>query len=188
MATQDLARVLNNPGRLIVAPTSTGIGSSYPYGGTPLGVVKRARLRWGIRYENVVAEEWGEAIETIRTGERPLLAFLLEQWDDDAIRKFFPRVTLTPSPAGLTDMVRIDGAAGPGYVAAIDPILFAPFDPSHKAIFFRRPIARLLDDAETAFAVDETAAFPFVFEAQRDQAWSSVPPWQVDRLEHLQFS
>lgn len=185
MASLDLTRALRNPGRLVLSPTSTAPGTTYPYGGTALGYVKQVRLRWGIAYHRVIAEEWNEFTETDRIGEFPILAFVLEQWDDDLTKRVFPLVTTTGSPSGLADIARIDGGAGPAKVAAMEPLLFAPFDPKHKAVYLRRPEPELEAQAQLELALIQDAVFPLVVVATRDASWATTPPWQVDKLEHL---
>lgn len=182
MAAIDLARVLRVPGRLALNPGTIYPGT-YPFGGTALGKVSEVELDWGLRYVPVVAEEFGEAVEDLRVSELPLLAFTLEQWDSDTIQKIFPSVKTSGSPSGIGGISRINGGARPGFVTALDPILFTPDDPRHPGVLFHRPLPEVA--RPISFSLEEESFFFLLLRATRD---SNGNVYQVDLLEHLSLT
>jgi hypothetical protein len=179
MAAPDLTKVFHNPGQLFLGPTSASLGVAAAYGGTAVGRVRRVRWAWGLSYERNRAEEWGEVTESRRVGEVPILVFLLDQRDDDMIPRVWPKTTGT-GPA------RVDGGYGPGVVAALPPILFAPFDESKDAFYMRRPVPELEVQAALEASIREKSSWGVIAcHGTRDSAWKSVPPWQVGKLSTL---
>lgn len=179
MAAIDLERAFRNPGRLALNPSSL-YSTAYPGNGTALGLVRDVEFDWGLRYTPVVAEEWGETAEQVRVGEFPTIAVTLYQWDADVVQNVFPSVTTSSSPSGLDGISRINGAARPGLVTALNPIVFWPDDPRHPAVLIHRPLPRVV--APVRFIRDDEMALVLVFDATRN---SSDKMYQVDLLEHL---
>lgn len=191
MADADLARAIRNPGRLCLAPTD--LSADFPHGGTALGLVRDVRLGWGVSTVAVRAEEWGgEEVGRIWTGGTAVLALVLEQWDEDALARVFPRAVRPPTASptnGLQGLFRLEGAKtgyGLGVVPAIEKLLFSPLDPRHPAVLFRRPIPDLEVQAQLVLSLQEDAVFPLVFTATRDD--SGKAGWQVGELGHLDVS
>ena len=75
---------LRKLGRLCHTPTN--VGTAWPHGGTGMGLVSAAKLyvqSSGSRV--VVAEEFGEVVDTIQGGRSVWLACMLRDWDADAL-------------------------------------------------------------------------------------------------------
>jgi hypothetical protein len=193
-----LARVVRNPGRLCVSPSSTT--SDFPHGGTALGEVVDVVLEWDVAYQEIRDPLCGALSKLVRRRiEVPRLAFLLAgpAWDEDVIAAI---LTQTRAAANLTVKkpaeTRLEGSVIPYPVAAWNPILFSPLDPRGKAVYFRRPIGRIRLGSATAFAQDRKAGFPLVFDPTPNStgvqvslspatSYPSSPYWQIARLENL---
>ena len=81
-------------GRLCVDPTDIGDTAEFPYGGTALGITRGAEFRFGIKSSIVTAEEWGgQAVESVYGGEVAVFAFVLREFDNDAISNIFPNTS-----------------------------------------------------------------------------------------------
>ena len=181
MSTADPRRALLIPGRLCLNP-STIYPGTFPFGGTALGLKSEAAFSYGVSYRNVVAEEFGEVSEVVRIEDRPVFSFVLQQWDNDVIQAFFPSVTTSSSPSGITGISRINGGARPGLVTAMSPLLFAPYDPTSKAVLIHRPVPMLNETAKLNLSLKDPAVFALMVIATKD---SNGKSYQVDLLEHL---
>lgn len=176
MSAEDVTRALRNPGKLWVNPTTFWPTPD----GTELGTVRDVEIEWNVRTIPIVAEEFGERVQTARTAQFPRLAFTLEQWDPDVISRVFSSVTTSSSPSGLPGISRINGNARPGLVSAVDPILFRALDPKHPCVLIHRPVPVVL--GTTRFAIEEHMTLFLAFDATRA---SDDDVYQVDLLEHL---
>ena len=183
MAATNLARVLRNPGRLVLKPTQLGTTAArYPYGGKPLGLVREVAFDWGLAYRRTVSHDLRQVAEVRRIGEAPVLGFTLEQWDEDLIPLAFPRVTTNNSPSGVAGMLRIEGGSAPGIVPAIEPLLFCPYDRNGLFVLLPRPVVLVDATRRLACSLLEDAVVPFLVLATPPP---NRQPYQVDKLEHL---
>lgn len=200
-ADELLARVLHNPGRLCVSPTSTT--SDFPHGGTSLGEVVAVDLELDVAYQEIRDPASGALAKVIRRRvEVPRLIFLLAgpSWDEDTLAAV---LTQTRSAANLTIKkpaeTRLEGTVIPYPVAAWEPILFSSIDPRGKSVYFRRPVGRLQLGRAVAFARDRKAGLPLVFDPTPNSTGVQVtastaatpvssPYWQIARLENVTLS
>ena len=78
------ASPLRKPGRLCHTPTS--VGTAWPHGGTGMGNVTAARLYVQTRgSRTIIAEEYGEVVETLKGGRNVWLACSSRDWDSDLL-------------------------------------------------------------------------------------------------------
>lgn len=190
-AAQDpelLARAIRNPGRLVVAPTTTS--GAFPYGGTPVGLVTAAELEWDVRYQENRDPASGGAISEVarRSVEFPRLALMLDgpQRDEDALLAIFTQATPFSGLAVQSPReTRLEGTLLPRVVAAWLPLLFASLDPLGECAYFRRPVPLLSLRKSVEYAAKRKAGLPILFAPTPDAAWATIPYWQVGRLENL---
>lgn len=184
-----LAQAVRNPGRFVVAPVPVAgrLAGAFPFGGTDLGPISQVELDWLAKYEDVDDPASGVHVETeCLDVEVPRIHVLIQgpSWDEDVIAAACTKTTAgrVASPVER----RIEGTLIPrALISAWNPILFAPDDPNHKAVLFRRPEARLSLRKSVAFAQRLGAGLPIVFLPTPDDAWATTPYWQIARMENL---
>jgi len=179
-----LALAVKNPGRFILAPTTTS--GPWPYGGTSLGLVTECELDWDVLITLKRDPASGAIVEASRGVETPILTCVIDgvAWDEDVLAAVFTR-TSGALPVTSPAEVQIGGTAIPAVVPAWQPVLFAALDPRHKSIYFRRPIPLLSLRSAVAFAQNRKAGLPVKFIPTPDTAWATTPPWQISRLENI---
>jgi hypothetical protein len=166
VASDDLGRILRNPGRLCVSPTS--LSAAFPHGGTNLGLVRGVSLRPQQVEWVVTAEEWGEeTVEVIDGGRSWVIAVALRGWDPDAVQAVLPSSTLGTSG---TPLASHPGSARAGALrsAAAVKLLFSPDAPAQQpAALFHRAIPLVEASAELTLALAEEGTLGVVFRAIR---------------------
>lgn len=185
MSTANLEKIRGIPGRLALGPSQAGLLTDYPHGGTALGTVESVDFAMGIRYRNVITEDWLEVVEKHRVAELPVFSFVLLDWDADVLARLGLTYTTGTGPASYQGAARLNGAAGPNKLTALDPLLFAPFDPKHPGLLIHRGLLSLEESATLRFAIGEPAVFPLIVEPTRT---NSTPArlWQCDLLDQLE--
>ena len=180
-----LANTLRNPGRFVVSPGN--VSGPFPYGGTALGFVSEVEMPWTCRYEDVFDPASGVYVETIRLSpEVPSLSFVIDgpNWDTDILTAVFTKgsagAVLSPLDQRLEGTVDVETVSKPWL-----PILFAPLDPQHKGVYFRRPVPRLSLHKSVQLAQRLKAGLPILFRPTPDSAWASTPYWQISRVENM---
>lgn len=178
---QRLSQAVKNPGRLVLGPTSTS--GSYPYGGVSLGFQTDSEVRWRAEYVETHDPSSGRIVEIGRRGvEWPEIYTMIEgtAWDEDIIQAVFTSASLqsivTPVEASA------QGTTMPHVVSAWPPLLFAPYDQTHKAVYFRRPIPTLSLQQSLALSHAKKCGLPVRF---TPSPCSSGKDWQVARLENI---
>ena len=107
----DVQRV---PSRLCKSPTAI---STFPHGGTELGMIARMTFNPNALYADITAEEYGGTpVERIYAGEQPTFECLLRGWDADAIRYNFPNTTLGTHGRLINFSPGVAGQNRPGYL------------------------------------------------------------------------
>jgi hypothetical protein len=180
-----LRRVVRNPGRLVLGPTSAG--GAFPHGGTSLGLTRGGRLRMDGRFEETRDPASGAIQEVARRWvEFPRLVFLLEgvAWDEDLLAAAFASTTSISSRAPAE--VRANGTILPSVLQATSPILFEADDPRGKSVYFKRPLVIFQFGEAIPFMMKEKAGFPLVIVPTPHTGTSSIAAfWQIARLENL---
>jgi hypothetical protein len=187
-AAQDpelLARAVNNPGRLVLGPTSTT--SAFPYGGVNLGFFRDGEVVWHVEYNRNRDPASGRTSEINREGvEFPEIYCLIEgpSWDEDITLAAFQRAL---QASGLSfsqpTEARPGGTNMPTVVVACPPILMAAEDPAQRSVYMRRPVLTLSIRQATAIAQTLKAGLPLLFTPTPDS--SGDDDWQCARLENI---
>jgi len=131
MSASDVRKILRIAGKLCINPTDISDTAQFPYGGTALGVTRAAEFRFGIKTALVTAEEWGQApVESVYTGEVAVFAFVLREFDNDAIATLFPNTAVGATSGDRVIEGRVDGVGvnRAGYLLSDKAVslLFAP--------------------------------------------------------------
>src|SRR5688500_3826453 len=89
MATANVRNILRLRGRLCFNPTN--LATAFPHGGTALGLTRSGVFHLGMKTVLNEAEEWGGIVSKAwYAGEKPFLAAVLREFDNDAIGAVFP--------------------------------------------------------------------------------------------------
>lgn len=93
MATANVRNVIRMPARLAINPTN--LLGAFPHGGTALGLARDLVFNYGYRTDIATAEEYGGVVtRAFYAGERPYVAAVLREFDNDAISNIFPNSTV----------------------------------------------------------------------------------------------
>jgi hypothetical protein len=177
-----LARVVRNPGRLVMSPGSTS--GAFPYGGTSLGLTRGGELVVDVRYAENRDPASGAVNEIARrTVETPRLVFVVEgpSWDEDLVAAAFSRTVSLPTQSPPD--VRAEGTLLPGVVQATSPILFAADDPKGKSVYFKRPLVIVHLGLPVPFSWRK-AGLPIVI-VPSPHSGATSGHWQIARLGNL---
>ena len=131
MSVGSARKVMRIAGNLCINPTDISDTAQFPYGGTALGVTRGAEFRFGIKSAIVTAEEWGgQPVETVYGGEVAIFAFVLREFDNDAIATVFPNTSVgsTSGDRVIEGAVIGAGVNRAGYLMSNQSVslLFAP--------------------------------------------------------------
>ena len=182
-----LARVIRNPGRLCLGPTTTT--GSFPYGGVSLGFHRDAEIVWVTEYVETHDPMSGRIVEVGRRGvEYPVIYCSLEgwQWDEDAVQATFSRAskpTQNPFPTPAESV--ISGTVIPGLVGAWPPMLMASEDPALPSIYSRRPIPLLSLRDAIAISRMKPGGLPMRFAPTPTADWATNGDFQIGRVEQM---
>ncbi len=92
MSTSAAKSVLRVPGSLCHTPTD--LTTAFPHGGTALGMVRDAELRFGQSSVPVFAEEFGTTVEVIEAQNIAVFACVLRAMDDDMLSALFEETSV----------------------------------------------------------------------------------------------
>jgi len=168
VAAGSVARILRNPGRLVVGPTD--LTTPYPYGGTEIGHARTIALRSTGAAFLIESEILGEPTDVLHGDHRWELACFLRGFDDDAIRVFFPGRHETGETTRHA-MITMPGDRYPGESMVADAVslLYVPdAGRTGLAVHFYRVVARIEDGAEIALSRHEEMGIPVLFTCLRD--------------------
>lgn len=183
---QSLAQAMCNPGRLVLGPTQ--ITGAFPYGGVALGFHSDAEIVW--RTDLILSQDVmsHRVTEAGRHGEDfPEIYCLLSgvQWDENFLLGAFQRAIASSAlPYPDPPETRIQGGSIPFGVKAWPPMLFAANDPTHKSVYFTRPLPTLSLREGVAIAKTRQAGLPVRF-IPTPTSEAGIPDWQVVRLENM---
>lgn len=153
MAAGDVTKVDRGPGYLVKAPTSA-TGPSY--GGTILGLTRGQDLKFISPATLCPAEELGGAPwDGVEGGEWPVFLVLFREWDDDILQTIY-RNTATGGSSGkkvVTGGAAQTVRAGHRLSDRGQKLLFAPHDPTKRAVLLLNALPVLAEDSPIAFAI-----------------------------------
>ena len=167
-------------GRLVLGPTD--LTTTFPYGGTELGLCRSASFVFGIKYAPIQAEEFGgNAVEWVYQTESAVLSAVLREYDDDMVSSLFingergfetdgTKTTASGKPVIKGD---IQGAIKPGGVvtAKIIKLLFAPDDEDHHEFLVMYNALPMIEEAsQMKLTAADWAEIGVVFHAVPDSA------------------
>ena len=135
-STTDARRIFDQPGRLIVDPTSLLL--PFPYGGTYLGLAQEGAT---LEFAPVVSpirctDHQVQPYNFVYAGMGlPTLDLILDQWTEDAKQLFYPGST-----AG--NRFSAPGSLPTGLLAPLEAVtvLFDPQEPTHDAVLIHQAI------------------------------------------------
>lgn len=163
MATPNVRDITTIPGRLCMNPTS--LTSSYPGGGTGLGIVQDIALEIEQPYKFVQAEEFGgQTVESIITREGCALGAILRSWDPDALALLFPNTSVGATSGQRK--VAAPGSIRPGENLSSRScvLVFWPDDPDRHPFFvMRRALPAVKETMSVALRIDQEYGVPAMF-------------------------
>jgi len=163
------ANPLRKPGRLCHTPTD--LSAAWPHGGTGLGNVTAAKLyvqTTGSRV--VVAEEFGEVVETIKGGRSVWLAVSLRDWDADSLALVWSK---TAGSISGNPLLSIPSTPRAGRLGSSDAkkILWTPRDQTNGvAVLLYAAIPELDEELVVRFSVFSEMMQAVVFRAVRNSS------------------
>lgn len=182
MASPDVSRVINAPGRVCFSPSS--LSSAFPHGGTAIGTTRAGKMRHFGAYHPITDEAFGvEVRATVWCGENLALAMVLRECDDDALGLMFPNTA-----TGTTSQHKVVASPGsnrPGLLLAEKAVvlLFSPDDPERvPALLLYKAEPRFEEVTEYDLALNKRLETVVVFTATRD---SSDRIWKRGMLKDL---
>lgn len=169
MTTFNPRDITKIPGKLCVNPTD--LTTAFPHGGTGLGVVRNILFRPETRYVDVIAEEFGERVESIAVAQGCVLVGTLQSWDDEALRHIFWNTV-----EGTVSSRRkvIEGSSGTnraGHLLSSRSVVlcFSPDDTDRQPmLLIRRALPFAQESMEATLAINSDIALAFGFAGIRD--------------------
>ncbi len=184
MSAPAARNVLRMPGKLVKSPTS--LSTTYPYGGTELGVLRNVMWTPGTKYDRAIAEEWKTAVAAFVEEERTLVAAVLRSWDNDLLSWVHRNVqTSAFGDVGLLGRVQGTGVNRAGYDQGDlgAKLLFAPQAPgAHRALLLHNAVPMLDESAELQLSISREFGLALMFEAFPDATGRT---FSFDFLENL---
>lgn len=161
---RDIATI---PGKLCVDPTD--LAAAYPHGGIGLGVVRNIEFSSEIKYSPVMAEEFGEVVESIATAQGCILTATLQSWDPEALRNIFWNTEEGTTTARRK--VKEPGTVRAGHLLSSRSkvLLFSPNDTDRDPmLIIRRAMPYPVDSARASLRLDSDVALAFGWLGIRD--------------------
>ena len=110
MATANPRNIRRFRGRISWIPTD--LTTAFPHGGTELGTIRDSIFTFGIKYEEIRAEEYSNVTtEYVYDGSHGALAVILREFDNDALGVIFPD---TPTGAATGGQILRGAVSGSG--------------------------------------------------------------------------
>lgn len=127
MAGATTLGVVKGPARLVLNPTD--FTTTFPYGGTQLGLARGCEFRYGTKVHVERAQEWGNApVRALYCGDGDArLAAVLRSWDVDALNACWPTSAAGASGSPLVSST-VNGSVRSGKVLSGSAILLVPLD------------------------------------------------------------
>lgn len=169
MTTYNPRDISKFPGKLCVNPTDLAL--AFPHGGTGLGVVRNIMFRPEIKYEDVIAEEYGERVESFAVSQGCILVATLQSWDAEVLRNIFWNTELgaVSGRRKIKEGASATNRAGFRLSDRSVVLLFSPDDTDRAPmLLMRRALPYAQESAEAAFALNSDIAIPVGFSGIRD--------------------
>ena len=189
MATANVRNVLRMPARLAINPTNLTAGSTFPHGGTALGLARRIVFYPNTKTDIATAEEWGGIVtKAYYAGEKPYLAAVLREFDNDALNNIFPNTTTgtitqdrfirsTPGTSG-------QNRHGYDLTGKVVKLLAAPISPNHhRGILIWYAIPAMEETMELRMSLNDEIGLGVVWWAGLN---SGNQCWAIGKLPDLQ--
>jgi hypothetical protein len=182
MAEGNVSRVLHGPGRMVVNPTDLGL--DYPFGGTPVGLVRAMVLQSSGNRLAVESEGLGAVQDVLEPSERVLASWFLRGWDDDGIALFRPGEHSTGGVSGHAKLT-IPGSTQPG-ASALPRALSILWVPNNEvdvpAMLLHRALVFWTEGSEIAYQRAAELGVALVADCLRDDSGRAA---QIGRLSDL---
>lgn len=182
MASPDVTRVINAPGRVCYGPTD--LSTAFPHGGTAIGTTRAGKIRHFGAYHPIRDEAFGiEVRSTVWCGENLALAMILREPDDEAMALLFPNTST--GTVSQHKVVASPGSNRPGLLLAEKAVVlfFSPDDTERvPAVILYKAEPRFEETTEYDLALDKRLETVVVFTATRD---SSDRIWKRGMLKDL---
>ena len=170
MATANVRNILRSPGSLCINPTD--LTTAFPHGGTAIGVVRDLAFVFNMKTSETTGEEWGGvATRVFYDGEKPFIAAVLREFDDDAISNIFPNTAEgTVSQTRQINMVANSGnRAGFDLTGQSFILVFSPDDVDRKNfILLHRAVPAVEETSRLNLKLSEEVGLGVVFWATPD--------------------
>lgn len=178
MATANVRNIIRLRGRLCLNPTD--LTADFPHGGTALGLTRSGIFHPGVKTVLNEAEEWGGVVsKAYYAGEKPFLAAVLREFDNDALAAVFPNTSagsvtgdrvITTSPGDDTQ-----NRAGYDLTGKAGKLLFSPANPDrHPFILLYYAIPAIQESAELQLSMAQEVGIGVVWWAGVDASDRSV--------------
>jgi len=167
MATKNLQNIVRWRARLVKDPSN--LSNAFPHGGTELGIVRSVRFQPNMKMEHNLAVEFGKVrTETFYTGEAPVIACVLREFDADALSTIWPNT----ANSGSTMQGRVSGAFNrSGYAMSNNKLtlLWSPYAvDDHKHILFHNAIPMVELANEIQASIGQEVGIAVAFSASPD--------------------
>lgn len=168
MATADPRAILNVPGRICYGPSD--LSTAYPHGGTDLGSVRQVVVRRVDARHEIRDEAFGQEIrDIVWGGENWALAFILRQFDENAVATIFPNTATGTTTQHIG--IAAPGTVRPGTLLGTRSVvlLFSPYAPEiSPACLFYKAIPLPEETVELNLAIGKRFEIGCVFVGVRD--------------------
>jgi hypothetical protein len=176
--------LIRAPGRLSINPVALG---AYPHGGLGLGPVKAISLKPGMRYKEIVAEEYAERVEVIAGDVGWAMAAVLRSYDSDALTRLFPVTAVGVSGAIVVrhpnELDANAARAGRLMSSAAITVVFTPDSPAHHpGAILHRAIPLVDEAAAMSLSLSSEWGLAVMFLPIRNVAGKSVSIGRVGDL------
>lgn len=168
MARGNPAHIVRAPGRIVVNPTD--LSQPYPFGGVEVGLTMGVRLQPLGSSFRVLSEGLGEATDQLEGNIRWVFAFVVRNWDDDAVRLFYSG-GYSEGPVTRHALLSEPGFTTPGASALPRAltVLYVPDDRVNvNAALIYRGVPEWPEGADIAFERGVDQMLPVALECFRD--------------------
>jgi hypothetical protein len=185
MAEGNAARIIRAPGRLVVGPTN--LTTSYPYGGTPVGLTRLCVLQPRGTSFRVECEGLGEASDILEPPHDWTFSCVLRGFDDDVIASFLaPGYSRGQATRHATFVVPGTATPGRSALARAFVTLYVPDDVANvPSVIIYRGVPVWVEGAELAFQRGEELGLAIALECMRDRDGNTL---RVGRLADLSLA
>lgn len=138
----DPSLVFANPVRLVIAPTQGGLLGAYPYGGTPVGYIVKAKHHVKEEVFSQYSEARGRRVAGGRGYTESEFTFVLQQYDTLILNLLYAHTTSSAGGFGGANTLTspdVGATQQPGLVTPGSVLLVAPEDSSQPGLIIYAP-------------------------------------------------